>query len=159
MPHRKTLHLGEFDIRERLAPLPAWLSQAGFAIFCLGLEVLLRLVINAFAPGAAPFAVIYPGILAATLFAGWQCGLMVLIISELAAWYFVIPVQMSFVMSNPADGPRIAVIFFSGSLVIALADIFRQAVQRNARMRKAQVEAQELLLARSTTASRITSPW
>jgi len=146
MPHRVVSHLGEFDVRERLAPLPAWLSQFAFAIFCLGMEVLLRLAINAVAPGSAPFAVIYPGILAATLFAGWQSGLIVLIISELAAWYFVIPAQMSFQLSNPADGPRMLVILFTGCLVIALADIFRQAVQRNARVRKAQLDEQALLL-------------
>lgn len=146
MPHRVVSHLGEFDVRERLAPLPAWLSQIAFAIFCLGMEVVLRLCINALAPGAAPFAVIYPGVLAATLFAGWQCGLIVLIVSELAAWYFVIPPTMSFQLTNPADGPRMMVIFFSGCLVIALAEIFRQATQRNTRLRKAQVEEQALLL-------------
>jgi len=146
MPHRVVSHLGEFDVRERLAPLPAWLSQFAFAIFCLGMEVLLRLAINAFAPGAAPFAVIYPGILAATLFAGWQSGLIVLLISQLAAWYFVIPTQMSFELANPADGPRMLVILFTGCLVIALADIFRQAVSRNAQTRKAQLAEQALLL-------------
>lgn len=146
MPHRVVSHLGEFDVRERLAPLPPWLSQIGFAIFCLGLEVLLRIMINALAPGSAPFAVIYPGILAATLFAGWQSGLVVLIVSELAAWYFVLPEPMSFVLTNPADGPRMLVITFTGCIVIALAEVFRQAVQRNARLRKAQLAEQELLL-------------
>jgi two-component sensor histidine kinase len=146
MPHRVVSHLGEFDVRERMAPLPPWLSQISFAIFCLGLEVLLRVLINIVAPGAAPFAVIYPGILAATLFAGWQCGLIVLVISMLAAWYFVVPAQMSFRIENPADIPRMLVILFSGGLVIALANIFRQAAQQAARARKAQVEEQELLL-------------
>lgn len=146
MPHRVVPHLAEFDVRERLAPLPAWLSQIAFAIFCLGMEVLLRLAINALAPGAAPFAVIYPGILAATLFAGWQCGFIVLAISMLAAWYFVLPAPMSFRIENPADIPRMLVILLSGSLVIALADVFRQAAQRAARARKAQVEEQDLLL-------------
>ncbi|MDZ4689724.1 sensor histidine kinase [Terricaulis sp.] len=146
MPHRVVPHLAEFDVRERLAPLPAWLSQIAFAIFCLGMEVLLRLVINALAPGAAPFAVIYPGILAATLFAGWQCGFIVLAISMLAAWYFVLPAPMSFRIENPADIPRMLVILLSGSLVIALSDVFRQAAQRAARARKAQVEEQDLLL-------------
>lgn len=146
MPHRVVSHLGEFDVRERLAPLPAWLSQVAFAIFCLGMEVLLRLAINLFAPGAAPFAVIYPGALAATLFAGWQSGLIVLIISALAAWYFVIPETMSFQLTNSTDGPRIAAVFVTGGLVIALAEVFRQATQRNTRLRKAQVEEQALLL-------------
>lgn len=146
MPHRVAIYLGELDVRERLAPLPPWLSQVAFAIFCLGLEVLLRLAINLVAPGSAPFAVIYPGIVAATLFAGWQSGLVVLIISELAAWYFVLPVRNSFVLEDPADVSRMLVILFTGCIVIALSDIFRQAVQRAARTRKAQLAEQELLL-------------
>lgn len=146
MPHRVVPHLAEFDVRERLAPLPPWLSQIAFAIFCLGMEVLLRLLINALAPGAAPFAVIYPGILAATLFAGWQCGLIVLLISVVAAWYFVLPAAMSFRIENPADIPRMLVILFSGGLVITLADIFRQAAHGASRARKAQVEDQDLML-------------
>jgi len=147
MPHRIVSRLGEFDVRERLAPLlPPWAAQLAFAIFCLGLEALLRFAINLVAPGAAPFALIFPAILAATLFAGWQCGLIVLVVSELLAWYFVLGPAPGFSLTNPADGPRMGVIAFSGLIVIALADIFRRTVQTAARYRTAQVEERDLLL-------------
>ncbi len=146
MPHRVVSHLSEFAVRERLAPFPAWLSQTAFAIFCIGLEVLLRVLINIGTPGAAPFAVLYPAILAATLFAGWQSGMIVLIASIVAAWYFVIPALMSFRIDDPADIPRMIVIFGTGCLSIALAELFKQAARRATQARKAQVEEQDLLL-------------
>ncbi len=147
VPHRVVTRLGEFDVRERFAPVaPAWVAQIGFAIFCVGLEAVLRLLINVFAPGAAPFALVFPAIFAATLFAGWECGVMVLVLSGLLAWYFVLPTPQSFDLSDPADTPRIIVIALSGALSIALADIFRRAVRSSALARSAQLEERDLLL-------------
>ncbi|MBL8547599.1 MAG: ATP-binding protein [Hyphomonadaceae bacterium] len=140
--------LGEFDIRERLAPRsPVWAVQIGFAFVCIFAEIVVRALINQVFPGAAPFALIYPAVLAATLFAGWQCGVLVLAISELLAWYFVLPVVGSFVLANPpADGPRLVVIFISGLIVVFLASAFRGAVRNAARQRTAQLAERDLLL-------------
>lgn len=139
--------LGEFDIRERLAPrAPAWLVQLGFALFCVTCEIIVRLLINLAFPGAAPFALVYPATLAATLFAGWRSGLIVLTVSELLAWYFVIPVIRSFQLTNPEDAPRLIVIFISGLIVIFLADAFRNAARSAALIRSAQIEERDLLL-------------
>lgn len=125
---------------------PAWVAQLGFALFCIGVEVIIRFLINQVFPGAAPFALVYPAVLAATLFAGWQCGAFVLIVSELLAWYFVIPIIGSFALANPDDGPRMLVVFLSGLFVIFLADIFRAAGRGAARMRNAQLAECDLLL-------------
>lgn len=102
---RQRFALEQFDIRDRLAPLPRWLSQILFALLCLGLEAVARVAFNLFAPGAAPFALVYPAVLIGTLFAGWQCGLLVLAISELLAWYFVLNHGAGWTLQNPADGP------------------------------------------------------
>ncbi|MBP6689095.1 MAG: ATP-binding protein [Hyphomonadaceae bacterium] len=148
MARKLAASLGEFDIRERLAPrAPVWLVQIGFAFVCIFAEIVVRALINQVFPGAAPFALIYPAILAASLFAGWQSGLIVLAISELLAWYFVLPVVRSFTMANAAaDGPRLVVIFLSGLIVIFLASAFRGAVRSAARLRNAQLSERDLLL-------------
>jgi two-component sensor histidine kinase len=147
MPQKFAARLGELDIRERFAPrAPAWLVQIGFGLFCIVCEIAVRLLINQFFPGAAPFALVYPATLAATLFAGWQCGLFVLVISELLAWYFVVPYVRSFVLANPEDGPRLVVIFLAGLIVIFLANAFRNAARNAASIRATQVEERDLLL-------------
>lgn len=147
MARKLAASLGEFDIRERLAPrAPAWLVQIGFAFVCIFAEIVVRALINQVFPGAAPFALIYPAVLAATLFAGGLSGFVVLAISELLAWYFVLPEPGTFVLSNPADGPRLVVIFISGLIVIFLASAFRSAVRNAARLRTAQLAERDLLL-------------
>lgn len=147
MPQQFAARLGELDIRERFAPrAPAWAVQFGFALLCITCEIAVRLLINVFFPGAAPFALVYPATLAATLFAGWQSGVLVLVISELLAWYFVIPIVRTFVLANPEDGPRLVVIFVAGLIVIFLANAFRNAARNAASIRAAQVEERDLLL-------------
>lgn len=147
MPLKVAARLGEFDIRERLAPrAPAWLVQLLFALFCVACEIVTRSLINLVFPGAAPFALVYPATLAATLFASWRSGLIVLLISELLAWYFVLPVVRSFELSHPEDGARLVVIFISGLIVIFLAEAFRNAARSAALIRAAQIEERDLLL-------------
>ena len=147
MPPKIAVRLGEFDIRERLAPrAPAWLVQLVFALACIAGEIVVRLAINLFFPGAAPFALIYPAVLAATLFAGWQSGLTVLVLSEMLAWYYVLPAPRSFALENPADGPRLIVVFISGLIVIFLANAFRSAARNAAQFRATQIEERDLLL-------------
>lgn len=147
MPLRLVSRLGEFDVRDRFAPhVPGWLSQILFAVFCIGVEVILRAIINIVAPGVAPFALLYPAVLAAALFAGWQAGLLVLLASELLAWYFLLNAGQGFGLPTPADGPRLVVIAIAGVIVIGLAEIFRHAVRTAARERSAQLEERDLLL-------------
>ncbi|MEZ5961795.1 MAG: histidine kinase dimerization/phosphoacceptor domain -containing protein [Hyphomonadaceae bacterium] len=147
MPQRLAARLGELDIRERFAPrAPAWAVQFAFAAFCVSCEIVVRVLINQFFPGAAPFALIFPATLAATLFAGWQCGFLTLTISEVLAWYFVIPVVGSFAFPNPEDSSRLIVIFLAGIIVVFLANAFRTAARNAASVRTAQVEERDLLL-------------
>jgi len=147
MPHRMVTRLGEFDVRERFAPLaPSWATQIGFAIFCLGLEAIVRFMIDLFAPGTAPFALIYPAVLAATLFAGWQCGAIVLVVSELFAWYFVLAPRRTFALDSADDASRLIVVAFSAVVVIVLAEVFRRLVQNVGSVLQTQLEERDLLL-------------
>ena len=143
---RQRFALEQFDIRERLAPLPRWLSQILFTLLCLGLEAVARALLNIAAPGAAPFALIYPAVLIGTLFAGWQCGVTVLVISEALAWYFVLNHGTGWPLQNPADGPRMLVIALSGLIMVGLAETFRNAVQGATAEHQRQLEDRELLL-------------
>lgn len=148
MPGKTAPRLGEFDIRERLAPqAPAWLVQIVFAFVCIAAEIVTRLLLSQFLPGgAAPFALIYPAVLAAVLFAGWLSGAIVLVVSEILVWYFVLPEQRTFVLSDPADGPRLVIILIAGLLVIFLANAFRETSRAAVRVRNAQLADRDLLL-------------
>src|SRR6185437_9769853 len=52
-------------------PKPGLAAQLGVAVAMLTAVAASRLAIEAVAPGVAPFSLLYPAILAATLLAGW----------------------------------------------------------------------------------------
>jgi two-component sensor histidine kinase len=106
----------------------------------------MRLLIELLWPGAAPFAMVYPAVLIATLFARWQAGLLALVMVVVAGWYVVLPYRMSFVLANPGDEPRIAVNVIAGIAIIAVAELFRRAMRRTVAERDAQIAERDLLL-------------
>lgn len=139
--------IGELDLPDRLAPLlPAWVTQLLFGALCLVCAAILRFVIDMMAPGSAPFALVHPAVLAATLFARWQAGLFVLIIAQTYAWYFVLPVHGSFVLEDRADAWRILINIAAGLLTIIIADVFRRAVRRMAAERDSRIQERDLFL-------------
>ncbi|MBL8567105.1 MAG: DUF4118 domain-containing protein [Hyphomicrobiaceae bacterium] len=137
---QRRFKLAYFDFPALLAPVPAIVAQALFALICSSAAVLLRGVTDLWLPSAGPFALTVPTVLVATLFGRWQAGMMCLLISSLHAWYFVLPVQWSFAFADPADGPRVIVNVASGAFVVVLAEVFRAA------MRQAIKEREILLL-------------
>lgn len=139
--------IGELDLPDRLAPLlPAWVTQLLFGALCLVCAAILRFVIDMIAPGAGPFALVQPAVLAATLFARWPTGIFVLIVAQTYAWYFVLPVHGSFVLEDRTDAWRILINATAGLLVIIIADVFRRAVRRTAAERDARIQERDLFL-------------
>jgi two-component sensor histidine kinase len=110
--------LGPFDIRDWLAPqVPPIVSQFAFALFCLGIEAMVRILINLAAPGAGAFALIYPAALLGTLYAGWQAGISAFAVSA-----------------------------FSAALVVAVAEAFRREARAAALACRKQLDEIGLLL-------------
>ena len=139
--------IGELDLPARLRPYaPAWVTQIAFALMCIGAAVVLRAGVDSVAPSAGPFALIYPSVLIATLFAGWFSGLLTGAATLLLAWYFVLPVRGSFVFANPDDAARIVVIASANALLVAIAELFRGAVSSAAAERDREIAVRDLLL-------------
>jgi two-component sensor histidine kinase len=82
----------------------------------------------------------------ATLFARWRAGLITLLLTFFYSWYALLPNENSFVLANPADGPRLIVVAVTTLLTLALADLFRAAVRRAALERQHELENRDLLL-------------
>jgi two-component sensor histidine kinase len=122
--------LTEIDFPDRMRPvMPGFASQLLFALICSLAAIGLRLMLDVWVPGVGPFVVMFPAVLVATLFGRWQAGVVTQIATTLYGWYFVLPVQHSFVFADPADVARLALASIFGLLVIALAEMFRRAVR------------------------------
>lgn len=139
--------IGELDLPERLAPYaPAWLTQLLFGLLCTAAAVFLRVVVDIFAPGAGPFALGYPAVLVATLFARWRSGAVAALLTLVHAWYFLLPPLNGFFGKRPEDGPRLLVIVIAYLIMIAVAEMFRRAVRRAAAERDRQIAERDLFL-------------
>ncbi|MGN6819980.1 MAG: sensor histidine kinase [Sphingomonas sp.] len=145
MPIPAMARIGELDLPDRLHPaIPRWATQLGVALLCVGAAGVLRLAINLVAPGAAVFALLFPAIMIATLFARWQAGLLTAAISIAYAFFAVYLPSPATTQSGPYW--TLFAIAFSAGLTIALAETFRRAVHRATDERDLQIADRDLML-------------
>jgi two-component sensor histidine kinase len=139
--------LGEFDLPGRLAPqAPRLAMEFVIAAAACGLAAVLRIGLEAAAPGAPAFVMAPPAVLLATMLAGWRSGIMTLVLVELAAWWAFSPSHVGF---GPFDAHGVASMIastLSDVLVIALAQGFRSAARVAETQRTERIETSDLLL-------------
>lgn len=145
MPSPYMARIGELDLPDRLYPaIPRWATQCGVALLCVGAAGLIRLGINALAPGAAVFALVFPAIMIATLFARWQSGLLTALISVSYAFFFVYLPAPTSTQSGPYW--TLFAIIISAGLTVSLAETFRRAVDRATTERDREIADRDLML-------------
>ena len=138
--------LGELDLPDRLSPtVPRWVTQLAVALLCAAGIELTRAAVNAVAPGSAVFALVFPAIMMATLFARWQAGLLTGLIS-ICYTFFV--VYLPNAATRTVIDPHLAVfaVAVAALLTIALAEAFRRAVRRATQERDRQIADRDLML-------------
>jgi len=127
--------------------LAAFGGQLFVAVACALGAVILREMVDVILPaGAGPFALTFPFVLFATLFARWPAGVITMLLSALFAWYFVLPAPGSFTFENSSDAPRVLVNVLSGFGIVALAEYYRRVVRQAVSTRDALAEERKLLL-------------
>lgn len=137
--------LSEIDLPALAPGAPVWIIDIATALLCFGTMAVLRIVLEVFWPGAAPFALLYPFALLASLLSTWRAGALTFYGGMLGAWYFVVP-PLGFGGLEPIGEARLAVIAVTGALTLAVAHMFRRSAQRAGRERAAKLEERELLL-------------
>jgi two-component sensor histidine kinase len=141
------LRLSELDVPARLSPvLPGWAAEILTALVVSVIAGLLRLACDLVFPGLAPFALLFPAGLMAALLAGWRAGALAFFGGELYAWYFIYP-PLGFAVETPTQAGNLVVIALSGSLMLYVAQTFRDSAKQVAAERSAKLEERDLLLA------------
>src|ERR1700679_3196388 len=125
--------------------MPLWLAELITALICLAATGLLRFVVDALTPGVAPFVLLFPAALVATLIGGWRTGALVFAVSELWAWYYVIPPR-GLAFKGEAEPANLVVIAVAGGVMIATAQAFRFGARREADARRAELADRDLML-------------
>ena len=138
--------LRRIDLPARLAPvLPLWMGELLTALICLAVLGVIRFTLDALVPGVAPFVLLFPAALVATLSGGWRAGLVTLSFAEFWAWYYVIPPK-GLSWKGEAQPANLITIYAAGLIVIAVAQLFRSSANREAEERQAKIAERELLL-------------
>lgn len=140
--------IGELDLCERLAPtVPVWVTQVSVGTLSAGAAGLVRMVLDLGAPRAALFALVYPAVIVATLFARWGAGVVSAVITILYTWYFLLPIRNSFSFADRAGAPAVAIVGFTAALSILIAEIFRRAAHKATIERDREIADRDLFLA------------
>ena len=138
--------LSKIDLPARLAPvLPVWAGELITALVCLATAGVMRVLIDVALPGAAPFVLLFPAALVATLVGGWRPGLITLTVSELFAWSYLIPPR-GFSWKGDATPANLAAIYFAGAIVVGVAQLFRTGSRQDAADTRAKLAARDLML-------------
>jgi two-component sensor histidine kinase len=138
----------DLDLCDRLSPrIPVWATQIAVGVASTIACILVRRILDQVAPGAAPFALIYPAIILATLFARWFAGLVTATLTILLVWYFLFPVQFSFRFADRAGALSLIAVTVAAVITIVIAEIFRAAAHRAMRERDRQIADRDLFLA------------
>jgi two-component sensor histidine kinase len=140
--------IGDFDLCERLSPaLPIKLTQIIVSLLCVGAAWFVRQIFDIIAGGAAPFALIYPAIMLATLFARAFAGAIVATIMILYIWYRLYPIEDSFRFANAADAFSLSIVVSTAVMTIVIAEMFRRTAYRATQERDRQIQDRDLFLA------------
>lgn len=138
------LRVANLDIPGRFAgTLPVWLSRLACALFGVGLAVAMRLAVDLVAPGVAPFALVYPASLVATLLGGWQAGLGTLYFTQILAWMFVMPTVGG--IHTETQVISAVLVAITGTMVVFVGEGFRLSSQRIVDERNAKLQERELM--------------
>ena len=115
--------LDRIDLPARLAPvMPLWVGELLTALICLAAAAIVRFLIDALSPGVAPFVLLFPAALVATLVGGWRCGAIAFAVAELWAWYYVVP-PLGLSFKGEAQPANLLLIFVAGMAVVAAAQV------------------------------------
>lgn len=142
--------VGEIDLPDRLAPgIPVWVTQIGVGILCACGGGVVRFFFDLVSPGTGPFALVFPALILATLFARWPAGVLTAAISILYAWRVVLvkegPTSAS--LADPTGIHRMLVIAAAAAITIFIAEGFRRAVRHAAAERDREIADRDLFLA------------
>lgn len=117
-----------------------------FGIACAAIGITARSLLDIWAPNAAPFALVYPTVLIATLYGRASAGLAAYLISFIWAWWYVLPVERSFRFETSVDTAQFAVNAVCVLIVLALAEAFRRAFRMATEARDLEIERRGVLM-------------
>jgi two-component system, sensor histidine kinase PdtaS len=121
----------------------------GFSLIAFALALLARFQLNGILPAGFPFITFLPAIVLTAFIAGVGPGILVTVLSALAAWYVFVTPAYSFALT-PYTGLALAFFLVTAAIILAIIHVMQTALARlgSERIRSAQLaEQREILFA------------
>ncbi|WP_176695846.1 HWE histidine kinase domain-containing protein [Phenylobacterium immobile] len=107
---------------------PGLRAQACVAAAVVLASAVLRVGLERVAPGVAPFALLYPAVLGATLLVGWRSGVIAMALGAGLVWYLVFAPRFSLFDRNAADAITLVLYLATTGAMVVFAEAFRTQV-------------------------------
>ncbi len=86
--------------------------------------------IEQFCHGVILFPLVFPAVVAATLFANWRAGLVTLLTCQIIIWYYLMPVTNSFELPNAAAAVSLVLATIAEILLLLIVHKFQLSRRR-----------------------------
>jgi PAS domain S-box-containing protein len=107
---------------------PGLAAQAGVAFGVVAISVVLRIGLERLAPGVAPFSLLYPAVLGATLFVGWRSGLIAMTLGGVIVWWALLEPRFTLSDRDAADAITLVLYLLTTGAMVVFAEAFRGQV-------------------------------
>lgn len=107
---------------------PGLATQTAVAIAVVLASVVLRGGLERVAPGVAPFTLLYPAVLGATLLVGWRSGVVAMTLGAGLVWWLVFEPRFSLATRTAADAVTLALFLATTIAMVVFAEAFRAQV-------------------------------
>ena len=126
----------------------AWriVMQIAFGLACAAAMIGGNALISDGLRGASPFALVYPGVVLATLFGHWRGGLTAALLAFAYGWYYGLPPAQSFGLGHEIDVARALQSAVSVAIVLLLAETFRRIASREMTARDGEIEQRAMMM-------------
>jgi PAS domain S-box-containing protein len=107
---------------------PGLLAQASVAVAVVLASATIRVGMERVAPGVAPFALLYPAVLGATLLVGWRSGVIAMTLGAMLVWWLIFTPRFHLFERDAADALTLVLYLLTTGAMVVFAEAFRAQV-------------------------------
>jgi len=123
--------------------LPPIVTEILIGVSVVLLTVVARVFVEWAFGNVVPFALVFPAVVGATLLAGARSGILVIVICQLAIWYYRLPTRGSFHLETSKDAISLVLTTFTELVLLWVVSGYRQAVHTTIDLEASRAQALE----------------
>jgi len=120
--------------------VPPLLVEISVGVAAALFAVLMRVPLDPFAGDRAPFALVFLGMVLATLVAGWRSGGIALVVGQVLTWYVILAPRWSFAVADSERVGGFVLATVAGALVLLVLGLYQREIDKGVAERERRIE-------------------